>query len=348
MYAGLLGGGTAWKTWVLTHSILGIKNAEGTTSRWNMSTCFVFSFFKRECWFFKPECCFKFSKMDINGKQNPCKWTVEYELWIRNSFFPFSDFVISHCLQLTNRRGKRLACSHYVPVWIGLHGVYLEDQSTELILKRVGHATRIPCVVYLHGNSGCRLDADDDFVDPYLDRGVSVFSFDFSGCGESDGDFVTLGFRQVYQCCTLDSIFLLLPFASVLCMRMCVSIHSATLRNVMPVFPWSIIPGTTVSMCANVSKPMSFNREKEDVECVTDHLSRLEWTAGIALYGRSMGAAAAAMVPSHLYVCMCTLAHSAGQANMRAYFRRAMYFRSIPYIMFSFVHLLSVSFTPMV
>jgi len=39
----------------------------------------------------------------------------------------------------------------------------------------------VPVVVYLHGNSGSRMDADD-LVDFYLEHNISVFSVDFSGC----------------------------------------------------------------------------------------------------------------------------------------------------------------------
>ena len=38
----------------------------------------------------------------------------------------------------------------------------------------------VPVVVYLHGNSGSRMDADD-LVDFYLEHNISVFSVDFSG-----------------------------------------------------------------------------------------------------------------------------------------------------------------------
>lgn len=53
----------------------------------------------------------------------------------------------------------------------------------------------VPCVVYLHGNSGSRIDADD-IVDCYLTQGISLLSLDFSGCGKSEGDYVTLGARE--------------------------------------------------------------------------------------------------------------------------------------------------------
>jgi len=165
---------------------------------------------------------------------------------------------IRHDLVLTNRQGHRLECSHYVPSWIGA-----EDdaegrkqprtwpfQSLDLDHPRSVNSNRdpsnsgstdeptdrplprAPCVVYLHGNSGSRLDADD-LVDDYLSRGMSLFAFDFQGCGVSGGDYVTLG-----------------------------------------------------------------GLERRDLECVIDYLSGLGSVSGIALHGRSMGAAAALLVAS--------------------------------------------------
>ena len=52
-----------------------------------------------------------------------------------------------------------------------------------------------PTVVYLHGNSGCRLEGDE-IADQYLRRGMGFFSVDFGGCGISDGGMVTLGYRE--------------------------------------------------------------------------------------------------------------------------------------------------------
>jgi pimeloyl-ACP methyl ester carboxylesterase len=50
-------------------------------------------------------------------------------------------------------------------------------------------------VVYCHGNSGCRLDSFE-VVQHLLPRQISVFVFDFSGSGLSEGAYVTLGFYE--------------------------------------------------------------------------------------------------------------------------------------------------------
>jgi hypothetical protein len=80
-------------------------------------------------------------------------------------------------LQLSNPRGLALACSHW---------------------KRAGAAagdSPQPCVIYLHGHGSCRAEAAM-VLSCALSAGASVFSFDFSGAGHSEGDFVSLGFFE--------------------------------------------------------------------------------------------------------------------------------------------------------
>lgn len=45
-----------------------------------------------------------------------------------------------------------------------------------------------PCVVYLHGNCGCRLDAFES-ISVALREGMSLFCLDFAGSGLSEGCF---------------------------------------------------------------------------------------------------------------------------------------------------------------
>ncbi|XP_010530096.1 PREDICTED: uncharacterized protein LOC104806750 isoform X2 [Tarenaya hassleriana] len=71
-------------------------------------------------------------------------------------------------LELTNSRGHTLRCSHYMP-----------SSSPE--------DTPLPCVIYCHGNSGCRADANEAVM-VLLPSNITVFTLDFSGSGLSDGD----------------------------------------------------------------------------------------------------------------------------------------------------------------
>lgn len=56
-----------------------------------------------------------------------------------------------------------------------------------------------PCVVYLHGNSSCRAGAVVDCLLACLEEGACVCSFDFSGSGHSDGQWVTLGWHEQHD-----------------------------------------------------------------------------------------------------------------------------------------------------
>ena len=73
-----------------------------------------------------------------------------------------------------------------------------------------------PCIIYMHGNSSSQLEGQ--FLVPNLcPHGVAVYCFDFAGCGESDGDFISLGYYETqdieYLMDFLNSTFNLGPFA---------------------------------------------------------------------------------------------------------------------------------------
>jgi len=47
----------------------------------------------------------------------------------------------------------------------------------------------------MHGNSSCRLEALD--LVPYiLQANMTLFCFDFAGCGRSEGEFISLGWHE--------------------------------------------------------------------------------------------------------------------------------------------------------
>eukprot|EP01104_Vermistella_antarctica_P002417 TRINITY_DN1265_c0_g1_i1.p1 TRINITY_DN1265_c0_g1~~TRINITY_DN1265_c0_g1_i1.p1 ORF type:complete len:782 (+),score=175.07 TRINITY_DN1265_c0_g1_i1:206-2551(+) len=77
-------------------------------------------------------------------------------------------------LVVRNERGLALECSHFEPA--------PENRPREAL----------PCVIYLHGNCGCRLDAFE-CLETLLPYNIQVFAFDFSGSGNSEGDYVSLG-----------------------------------------------------------------------------------------------------------------------------------------------------------
>lgn len=51
-----------------------------------------------------------------------------------------------------------------------------------------------PCIIYCHGNAGNKIDIIEIFE--FLLWDFNICSFDFSGAGFSEGDYVTLGYFE--------------------------------------------------------------------------------------------------------------------------------------------------------
>ncbi len=51
-----------------------------------------------------------------------------------------------------------------------------------------------PCIIYCHGNAGNKVDIVEIF--DFLLWDFNICSFDFSGAGHSEGDYVTLGYHE--------------------------------------------------------------------------------------------------------------------------------------------------------
>uniref|UniRef100_A0AAV1TBR5 RanBP2-type domain-containing protein n=1 Tax=Peronospora matthiolae TaxID=2874970 RepID=A0AAV1TBR5_9STRA len=86
------------------------------------------------------------------------------------------DFVV------VNDRSQKLVCSHWRPA-VPLAQVGIEGD------------TLVPCVVYLHGNSSCRLEALG-ILRTCLAAGLTVAAFDTAGCGHSEGEYISLGYYE--------------------------------------------------------------------------------------------------------------------------------------------------------
>lgn len=78
---------------------------------------------------------------------------------------------------LKNSRGHNLMCSHWGP------------RPSERV------AEKLPVVIYLHGNCSSRLEAIPT-LQVLLPSNITVFCFDFSGCGLSDGEYLSLGYHE--------------------------------------------------------------------------------------------------------------------------------------------------------
>lgn len=105
----------------------------------------------------------------------PPKYDYELEELGKNPLQIKNSTIYREDLTLKNSEQKTLQCSFF----------QIQDES---------HDPK-PCIIYLHCNAGSRCE-----VLPILSYlvtiGINVFSFDMSGCGLSEGDYVTLGYKE--------------------------------------------------------------------------------------------------------------------------------------------------------
>eukprot|EP00927_Polykrikos_kofoidii_P044604 TRINITY_DN38524_c0_g1_i1.p1 TRINITY_DN38524_c0_g1~~TRINITY_DN38524_c0_g1_i1.p1 ORF type:complete len:579 (-),score=79.49 TRINITY_DN38524_c0_g1_i1:345-2054(-) len=80
-------------------------------------------------------------------------------------------------VELKTPRGVMLQCSYFRP------------RQALLALQQV------PVVIYLHGNSSCRLEVLN-VLSPLLRKNFAVFCYDAAGCGQSGGEYITLGWQE--------------------------------------------------------------------------------------------------------------------------------------------------------
>ena len=90
---------------------------------------------------------------------------------INNKCFKRTD------LEIINNRGLKLMTSFWEPF----------DEEREKL--------ELPCVIYLHGNSSSRCEAFP-LINFLLPKNICLFSFDFSGCGKSEGEYISLGYYE--------------------------------------------------------------------------------------------------------------------------------------------------------
>ena len=108
-------------------------------------------------------------------RPNKDEYTLEelgpFKFELKGKCYKRTDF------ELINKRSQKLMCSFWEPF----------DEERE--------APRLPCIIYLHGNSSSRCEAYPE-VKYLLQRNITVFAFDFCGCGKSEGEYITLGYNE--------------------------------------------------------------------------------------------------------------------------------------------------------
>ena len=88
-----------------------------------------------------------------------------------------SDMTTSH-----NFGGKAYKCTNFV----------IKNEKQENLhcsfttIQDLPEGTQRPCVVYMHGNAGNKHEGRS-YAPVLMPLGFDLFTFDFSGCGNSDG-----------------------------------------------------------------------------------------------------------------------------------------------------------------
>ena len=109
---------------------------------------------------------------------NQVKTCLDTYNCVGNSHFEIGDkYYRRDDLTIRNPSGNLLYCSHFQPVE--------SERPSE----------KMPCVIYLHGNCSSRVEGVQA-ANVLLPMKITVFAFDFSGCGKSEGEWVTLGYKE--------------------------------------------------------------------------------------------------------------------------------------------------------
>ncbi|ERN12395.1 uncharacterized protein LOC18440613 isoform X1 [Amborella trichopoda] len=104
------------------------------------------------------------------AEYNPKTDLLDEKFVLKGQWFQRKD------LEVVNSRGNVLKCTHYLPL-------------------NIPEGRSLPCVIYCHGNSGCRADASEAAI-ILLPSYITVFALDFAGSGLSEGEHVTLGWNE--------------------------------------------------------------------------------------------------------------------------------------------------------
>ena len=161
--------------------------------------------------------------------------------------FRGGDFV-RRDLELINTRGETLQCSHWMPA---------------------SESRVLPCVIYLHRLKGSRRDViDTNVLAGLLHGGFSVFAFDLSGAGKSDGEWTTWGWFEK------DDVAVVLE-------------HLGTLPQVSALGVWGVNTGAVAAAMHYARKKRCFDFAVMDAlyvsfeDCINEALRQTQGSVSI-------------------------------------------------------------------
>ena len=70
-----------------------------------------------------------------------------------------------------------------------------EGENTTTTTTTTAGGCKVPCMIYMHGNSSARVEAIPQ-LSLCLSLGICLLAFDFAGSGMSDGEYVSLGYYE--------------------------------------------------------------------------------------------------------------------------------------------------------
>ena len=148
----------------------------------------------------------------------------------------------------------------------------------------------LPVIIYCHGNSSSQMEVKY-YLETILQENINVFAFDFSGCGKSEGEYISLGFFEKYDLkIVVDFVYklpnvgkialwghsmgaatILLyaskdPRISCICVDSPFSDFSVLLKELSEQL--TIIPGFVFSSAYSLTKEMVYNRNQLDIDNV--------------------------------------------------------------------------------
>ena len=187
-----------------------------------------------------------------------------------NEFMSYGRNFVRKDYKLIGRSGNILQCSFYE-----------NEQSNH-------DSESIPVIIYCHGNSSSQCEIKY-YLDKILQENINAFTFDFSGCGKSEGEYISLGFYEKYDLkMIIDFVYklpnvgkialwghsmgaatILLyaakdPRISCICVDSPFSDFNILLKEYSERL--TIIPGFVFSTAYNLTKTMVFNRNNLDID----------------------------------------------------------------------------------
>ena len=100
-----------------------------------------------------------------------------------------------HDFHFRNEQNHRIEVSLFIPI----------SKNLDFNIKEINLRLNCPCVIYCHSQSGNKVEGLF-LKENCIANNYALCLFDFSGCGKSEGEYVTLGKREMVDLLALVEI----------------------------------------------------------------------------------------------------------------------------------------------